>query len=270
VTATHHDVWDPSRDVQHRIDGQLRTQTRSDFVAVLEFARPPHNYFDEQLVAAVADACLDVAADGARSILLCSEGRSFCAGADFGDTDGTDMDPAPLYREALRLFRQPLPMVAAIQGAAIGGGVGLALAADFRIAAESAKFAVNFTRLGFHPGFGLSVTLPRTVGVQAATDLILTGRRIDGIRAAEIRLVDAVVPVGEARSAALLLAQEIAQAAPLAVASARATLRAEMLDQVAVAVEHECEEQRRLFLTEDFREGLSAVRDRRLARFQAR
>ena len=264
------EVWEADRSAAQLCDGQLRMQIRSDYVAILEFTRPPHNFFDEQLVAGITDAALAAADEGARAIVLCSVGRSFCAGAEFDKTKVDDLDPGPLYQEALRLFRQPLPMVAAIQGAAIGGGVGLALAADFRIASQTARFAVNFTSLGIHPGFGLSVTLPRTVGVQAATDLMLTGRRIDGVRAAEIGLVDAVVPPDEDRSAALRLAQEIAQAAPLAVRSVRTTLRGDIADQVAAAVEHERAEQLKLFQTADFQEGLSAVRERRPGRFGAR
>jgi 2-(1,2-epoxy-1,2-dihydrophenyl)acetyl-CoA isomerase len=264
------EVWESDRSVRQLCEGQLRMQHRSDLVAVLEFSRPPYNFFDEQLVGGIADAAHAAADEGARAIVLCSAGRSFCAGADFGETEVDDLDPGPLYREAVRLFRQPLPMVAAIQGAAVGGGVGLALAADFRIASQAARFAVNFTSLGIHPGFGLSVTLPRTVGVQAAADLMLTGRRIDGVRAAEIGLVDAVVPAGEDRTAALHLAQEIAQAAPLAVRSVRTTLRGDIADQVAAAVEHERSEQLQLFRTADFQEGLSAVRERRPGKFGAR
>ena len=95
----------------------------------------------------------------------------------------------------MRLFRTRKPIVAAIQGAAIGGGLGVAMAADFRIAAPEARFSANFARLGFHHGFGLSVTLPAAVGGQHAAELLYTGRRITGDDAVAIGLVDRVVPL---------------------------------------------------------------------------
>lgn len=268
---SEHDVWDPARPVQERAGGEIRLQVRHDHVAVLEFARPPFNYFDKALIDELADACGDAASDGARSIVLCSVGKAFCAGAEFAeDTDGGELNPAALYEAGLRLFCQPLPLVVAIHGAAIGGGVGLALAGDFRIAAETAKLALNFTQLGFHPGFGTSVTLPRLVGSQAAADLFFTGRRIDGCRAAQIGLVDRAVSAEDVRSTALTLAQEIAGSAPLAVQSLRATMREELSREVADAIQHECAEQIKLFRTHDFHEGLTAVRERRIARFEGR
>ena len=103
-------------------------------------------------------------------------------GLDFAANAGQDI--AELYRAALRLFAAPLPVVAAVQGAAIGGGCGLALSADFRVATRGSRFSANFARLGFHHGFALTVTLPATVGRQAAADLLLTGRRVGGERGA--------------------------------------------------------------------------------------
>src|SRR5215467_7069153 len=161
---------------------ELTVSLGDDYVATLEFSRPPSNFFSVALISQIADACAQLAADGrCRAIVLCSSGRVFCAGADFagahaiGTPDGTH-----LYDHAVRLFQQPLPVVAAVQGAAIGGGLGLAMAADFRVAAPEARFAANFARLGFHHGFGLTVTLPAVVGRQHALELLYTGRRPPG------------------------------------------------------------------------------------------
>ena len=154
----------------------------SGHVAILEIRRGPNNFFDVDLIGDLADA-LDTLASGAvRAVVLCSEGKHFCAGADFSGASGAPRrEGAPhLYDLAIRLFEQPLPIVAAVQGAAIGGGLGLALAADFRVATPDSRFAANFALLGFHHGFGLTVTLPLVVGHQAAIDLLYTGRRIDG------------------------------------------------------------------------------------------
>lgn len=85
-----------------------------------------------------------------------------------------------LYRRAIRLFQARTPVVAAVQGAGIGGGLGLALSADFRVAAPSSRFAANFSQLGFHPGFGITATLPRVVGQQKALEWVLTGDRFGG------------------------------------------------------------------------------------------
>ena len=112
-----------------------------------------------------------------------------------------------------------------MHGAAVGGGLGLALVADFRVTCQEARFSANFNRLGFHPGFGLTATLPRLVGAQQAALLFYTGRRIPGDEAVRIGLADLLVPQAEVRSAAQALALEIAQSAPLAVMSTRETVR---------------------------------------------
>jgi enoyl-CoA hydratase/carnithine racemase len=175
-----------------------------------------------------------------------------------------------IYRHAVRLFRCPLPIVAAVQGAAVGGGLGLALVADFRVASAQSRFSANFNRLGIHPGFGLSVTLPRVVGPQQAALLFYTGRRIGGGEAHAIGLVDVLAEGEGLREAALSLASEIAQSAPLAVMSTRATLRRGLADAVAAATEHELAEQHKQFATEDFAEGVKAMAERRLPMFRGR
>jgi 2-(1,2-epoxy-1,2-dihydrophenyl)acetyl-CoA isomerase len=244
-----------------------------DHVAAVEIRRPPNNFFDAGLIRRLADA-LDRLASGddgdVRAVVLCSEGRHFCAGANFGAGGRGEGDARDLYEQAVRLFRQPLPVVAAVQGAAVGGGLGLALAADLRVAAPEARFSANFARLGFHQGFGLSVTLPRVVGPQAAFELMTTGRRIGGEEAHRLGLADRLAPAEGLRDAARALATEIAESAPLAVRSIRATLRSGLADEVAEAVVHERAEQERLMRTADFREGLAAVAERRPGNFTGR
>ena len=242
-------------------------------VATVEIQRGPNNFFDLSVLIRLADTLDDLARQGARAVVLGSEGKNFCAGADFsGGTElGLRQSGTPhLYDVAMRLFEQPLPVVAAVQGAAIGGGLGLALAADFRVASPESRFAANFVKLGFHQGFGITVTLPLAVGRQAALDLLYTGRRIDGTEAHRIGLCDHLVPSGQLRARAAALAAEIAEAAPLAVRSVRETMRAEAVRAVREAMARERKEQDRLRGTEDFREGVAAVRDRRPARFSGR
>lgn len=250
------------------VDGVAAT-IGDDFVGTVELRRPPNNFFDLGMIRRIADVYDALAADRrVRVIVLCAQGKHFCAGADLGSRDSAAAGPAELYREAMRVIAAPLPVVAAVQGAAIGGGLGLACSADFRIASPNARFAANFAQLGFHHGFGLSVTLPRIVGQQHALDLLYTGRRIDGGDAAQLGLVDRLVNAEQLRDAARELAADIARSAPLAVASIRGTMRADLVDAFRVAVDREAAEQLRLQQTADFREGVRASSERRQPSFR--
>lgn len=238
-------------------------------VATIRLNRAPNNFFSVGLIEAIAERLEDLDADDAiRVVVLAAAGKHFCAGADFaGPREDTT---AQLYSAAARLFRTRKPIVAAIQGAAIGGGLGLALAADFRLGAPEARLSANFARLGFHHGFGLSVTLPRLVGQQQAAELLFTGRRVDGDEAARVGLLDRVVPLAALETAAHSFAGEIAGSAPLAVESIRATLRVGLADEIAAATDHEMAEQTRLRATADFAEGTRAMAERRTPDFRRR
>jgi len=256
---------DDSTDVGVDLDGA---------VAVVEMRRPPHNYFDVALIGQLADAFEALDSERrCRAIVLCAQGTAFCAGANFANRDATPPQRSPrainpLYGEALRLFACTKPVVAAVHGPAIGGGLGLALVADFRVACAEARFSANFTRLGFHPGFGLSVTLPRLVGVQHAALLFYTGRRIDGEEAQRIGLADLLVARDQVRAQAIELARDIATSAPIAVQAARATLRAGLVEQIRSAVAHESLQQNAHFKTADFKEGVAAMAARRNPQFK--
>ncbi len=239
-------------------------EQRGAHAAVVCLHRPPNNYFDTALVDAVASAYEELGASRwCRAVVLASEGRHFCAGLDFASDAGQDI--AALYRAACRLFSAPLPVVAAVQGAAIGGGLGLALSADFRVGTARSRFSANFARLGFHHGFALTVTLPAAVGRQAASDLLLTGRRIGGEEALSLGLCDRLAGDGEGDllAGALAYADELAASGPLAVRAIRATLRRGLVDEVQHAMEREHEEQVRLLGTADFAEGVRAAAERR-------
>ncbi len=246
-------------------------------VAWVEIHRPPHNFFDYQLIADLADAfeALDREPE-CRALVLASEGKSFCAGADFSRSAEFERDEnessraARLYVQAIRLFGTRKPVIAAIQGAAVGGGLGLALAADLRVATPEARFAANFAKLGLHPGFGLTHTLPRLIGVQRASLMFYTGRRVTGQQAFEWGLVDVLVAPDRLRYEARNLAHEIAEGAPLAVESVRATLRRGLREAVQSTLEHELAEQTKLAETEDHKEGVRAVSERRPGRFERR
>jgi enoyl-CoA hydratase/carnithine racemase len=249
----------------------LRLESDAEGVATITIMRGPNNFLSPSLTAALADLIEVLSQDGAtRAVVLATDGKHFCAGADFKGEMAQEGASALLYGQVARLLRTELPIVAAVQGAAIGGGVGLALVADFRVAAESTRFACTFSRLGFHHGFGLSVTLPNAIGHQRATELLYTGRAVSGSEALDIGLCDRLVAADVLTAAAHDLAAEIAAAAPLAVRSIRATMRGDLADRVDRATVRELAEQERLKRTNDFREGVRASAERRSPVFEGR
>ena len=252
------------------------TVAKADHVATVTVDRPPHNHVNAALVGALADVFEELDGYGdTRAIVLATAGRVFCGGADLSgdkplETEAGEPETPILYRNAVRLFAAQTPIVAAVQGAAVGAGLGLALVADFRVAAPEARFSANFVTLGFHAGFGISYTLPRVIGQQAASLMLLTGRRVKAEEALASGLVDAVVPADRLLEEATALAREIAANAPLALRSTRATLRAGLAEAVRNRTERERAEQDRLMQTADFREGIKAVAERRTGNFTGR
>lgn len=250
--------------------------TVSDHVAIVELQQGPHNFASAELLHAVVDGAQAAIADGARAVLLCSEGKSFCAGAQFSGGSGqkaasfgkyvqTDSpsEIGPFYEAALRVFEITVPIVAAVHGPAVGAGFGLATACDLRVTCAEAFFATNFVKLGIHPGFGISVTLPELIGPARAADLLLVGRRVGGVEAFALGLVNRLVAQDEVRSTALAIATEIASNAPLAVQATRATLRDGLAERVRTALLHERQTQDRLSATADAEEGIASMLERR-------
>ena len=256
--------------------GDIEVQ-HDGYVATLEIQRPPNNFFDVELINDLGDAFDALDADlGTRALVLCSEGKHFCAGNNFARTRSESEQRAraegrnPLYSAAVRLFDAKKPVIAAVQGAAVGGGFGLAVMADFRGVCPEARFTANFVKLGFHPGFGLTHTLPRIIGQQKANLMFLTGRRINGETAHEWGLADVLTTQDKLRDEAQAFAAEIAENAPLALKSVRATTHDGLAAAVQAATDHENVEQARLSRTEDHKEGVRAVAERRPGNFAGR
>jgi enoyl-CoA hydratase/carnithine racemase len=260
----------PFKDIAVETDGH---------VALVEIRRPPYNFFDIALIREIASAleALDEEMD-CRAVVLAAEGRACCAGAHFGDGSAleragqrpNEQSVGHLYIEGLRLFRTRKPIVAAVHGAAVGGGLGLAMVADFRVTCPEARFCANFTRLGFHPGFGLTVTLPAVIGPTKAAMMLYTSRRVPGDEAHAMVLADVLAPQDEVRAAALALAAEIAENAPLGLMATRASMRGDLAERVLAATEHELAEQTALRKTDDFKEGVKAMSERRTPNFVGR
>ena len=252
------------------------TTARHGHVSEILFDAPPHNYASVEVLRRIADAIASADADpDVRCLVLASAGKSFCAGADLaGDSEivgDEGMDAiGQFYVQAERMFRRSKPMVAAVQGAAVGAGLGLALAADFRVAGPGARFVCNFVRLGFHPGFGITQTLPRVVGQQRAGWMMLSAERVKPEAALAWGLADRLCESGAERAGALAMAQEIAANAPLALLAVRQTWAGELGDAVVAATRHEHVQQTALKATADYAEGVASVFERREANFEGR
>lgn len=252
-------------------DFRLNVQVDDLGVATVEFERGRRNYFTVELVQALVRSIEQLAeSSSTRAVVLQSSGRHFCAGAEFGSPDSPIDDVEALYGAAVRIVEQPLPIVAAVQGAAIGGGLGLALVADFRVAEPTTRLAANFARLGIHHGFGSTATLPAVVGNQNALDLLYTGRTINADEAFAMGLCDRIAEQGRGSEVAHELARELARSAPLALRAIRRTMRADLAGAMRSAVVNERAEQVKLFGTSDFAEGIVAAGESRVPVFLGR
>ncbi|MCC6535084.1 MAG: enoyl-CoA hydratase/isomerase family protein [Burkholderiales bacterium] len=243
-------------------------------VATVEIRRPPNNFLDIELIANLASVleALDDE-DRCRAIVLAAAGKHFCAGANLKkriDDEAAGQQvvrPRHLYHEARRLVATRKPIVAAVHGSAIGAGLGLALTADFRVTCKEARLAANFAALGYHPGFGMTFTLPRLVGHQAARWLFYTGKRLPGDEAVKMGLADRLTEHERVRQVAQEMAGELAEIAPLALQATRSTLNHDLVAEFRMATEREAFEQNLLRATNDFKEGVKASAERRPAQF---
>jgi enoyl-CoA hydratase/carnithine racemase len=257
----------------------IEVDLSEDHIATVEMQNGDLNFFDLEMLTSLADCFADLDKEPkCRAIVLASRGKAFCAGANFAsgtrakglDTKTESPSGSPLYDQAVRLFTNKKPIVGAVNGAAIGGGLGLCLVPDFRVACPEARFAANFTQLGFHPGFGLTHTLPALVGQQKAWHMMFTGRRVKAEEALEMGMIDRLVPAPQVRAAAREMALELASAAPLGVMAVRESVRMGLADRVRAATARELQEQNKLQGTEDMKEGIKATAERRPAKFVGR
>jgi len=213
-----------------------------------------------------------------RAVLVRGEGKAFSAGGDLGFLDVRAAETPEHNREAMLRFyglflsvrSLRVPTIAVLHGAAMGAGLCFAMACDLRLAAAGATMALNFVRLGLHPGMGATWLLPRLVGPSTAAELLLTGRVLDAERARAIGLVDQVHPPDALLPAARALAGEIARAAPIAVAQTKRSLHESPGRTLEQALAAEADAQAIDYATSDLREGVLAARERREARFSGR
>jgi enoyl-CoA hydratase/carnithine racemase len=207
-----------------------------------------------------------------RAVVLTGTGRAFCAGSDIAGLDDYpspwDFGNRPDYCDTIRLLRQPV--IAAVNGYALGGGLELALACDIRLAAEPATFAAPEIKLGWIGGGGMSPLLAHSIGPGNAAVMLLTGDPIDSATALRWGLVSEVLPAGDLYGRARELAATIASRAPLAAQTAKRTLRAAFEMPLGAAIDYERQLQTICFATKDAAEGRAAFAERRPPAFRAR
>lgn len=234
------------------------------------------NSMTPELLSAFSEASAEAAADqDLRCLIVRGEGSCFSAGADFKSNiqagDGApDERSYAMYRPFLSLLDVQVPIVGALNGHAVGGGFGLSLMCDLRIANKDSKYGANFTRLGLHPGMAISYLLPRLVGVVRANELLLTGRLIRGHEAAAMGLVNEAVEAEEVVPRARALAEEIASAAPLAMRSTKRAIYDGLDWNPRAAARREAALQAQSVATDDAKEGMKALLEKRAPVFVGR
>jgi enoyl-CoA hydratase/carnithine racemase len=233
-------------------------------VATIRLERPPMNALNTQIQEELRAAAAEITADPAiRAVILYGGEKVFAAGADVKEFAG--QDHAYMMRDAARLSssldavaRIPKPVIAAVTGYALGGGCELALAADFRVSADNAKWGQPEILLGIIPGAGGTQRLPRLVGPAKAKDLVFTGRFVDAAEALAIGLVDVVVPAAEVYPTALAMAAKFAKGPALALAAAKAAIDGGLDGDLASGLRLEAHLFASLFATEDRTIGMAS------------
>jgi 2-(1,2-epoxy-1,2-dihydrophenyl)acetyl-CoA isomerase len=255
---------------------------KNNGVATLALNRPEVlNAFNGQLHEDLHGTLDSVAADDeVRCVMLCGEGRGFSAGADLrGDDLQRDDDKAPDLGDYLRetysktitkITGMEKPVIAALHGPVYGAGVGLALACDLRIAAESVKFSVAFIKIGLMPDAGVSFFLPRIVGLGRAMEMSMLGNAVEAEEAYRIGLVNKVVTDEALLEEAGALAEHLATMPTRALGQIKQTLHASFESDLETALEREAEGQTFCGHTEDHKEGVTAFFEKRLADFSGR
>jgi enoyl-CoA hydratase/carnithine racemase len=252
---------------------------RRDTIGIITLDRPDNrNSMTPELLDAFAVASSQARADGElRALVITGKGTSFSSGADFksalqrdGDQRAPHEKSYAMYEPFLSLLDVPVPIVAALNGHAVGGGFGLALVCDLRVGALEAKYGANFVKLGLAPGMAISYLLPRIIGLPRANELLLTGRLVDGAEAERLGILNRAVAAAEVLPVAMELATSIAAAAPLAVRATKASIRRGLGLDPRGAAHLEAYAQAETVGTDDAKEGIAALLGKRAPRFTGR
>lgn len=265
--------YTPARD-------HLQVSASDDGVVTVSLSNPERrNAMSAQMTQAWGRLmCALAGSTAVRCVVVTGEGSAFCSGGDtgwIGSEPGASVDALrrrmiPFYRTWLSVRDLPVPVIAGINGPAVGAGACLALAADVRIAAPEARFSVPFLRLGMHAGMATTYLLPEIVGVAAARDLLFTGRSVDADGMQRLGLVSEVVPTDQFSSALNDMAAAVAGNAPIATRLTKEILRGRGPQSLEESIQWESLAQPITLATEDLQEGLAAARERRAPQFKDR
>ena len=261
--------------------GAIVLEGKHEGIATVVMNRPDRlNALNNELAMAVNEALGRIATDDTvRVVVITGAGRAFCAGGDLGALgrgrqSGATHELEPLLRAGmqmvLKMRTMPQPVIAAVNGAAAGAGMNIALAADIRIAAEEATFGQNFSKVGLFPDYGGTYFLPQLVGPAKAAELFYTGDMIDAKTALALGLVNQVVPAAQLEAAVKTLAQKIAQGPSLPIHAVKKALFANKEKELAHALDNEVREQIRCYLSDDCNEGIRAFFEKRPPKFHGK
>lgn len=251
---------------------------KRDSVAAVTLNRPQAlNALNSLMMRELIETFGDIAKDDdARAVVITGAGKAFCAGADVKEM-GAPEGPMDTYEMMRRVHKLILgirslekPVIAAVNGYAVGLGCGIALACDIRIASENAIFGERFVRVGLMPGDGDTYLLPLLVGLGRASEFLFTGDDIDAKKAEQMGLVNRVVPPDQLKAVVWELASRLSKGASKAIAATKATMNRFILPALRADLEYSIYAQSRLFETEDHREALRAFREKRKPEFKGR
>lgn len=244
-------------------------------VGVLTLNRPDNrNSMTPELLDAFAAASEKARAAALRCLVVTGTGACFSSGADFksviqraDDARAGNERSYAMYEPFLSLLDLAVPVIGALNGHAVGGGFGLALVCDLRIGARDAKYGANFVKLGLAPGMAISYLLPRLIGVARASELLLTGRLVDGAEAERLGILNRAVAAADVLPEAMALARTIADNAPLAVRATKRAIQRGLDLQVRDAARLEAYAQAETVGTADAAEGIAALLAKRAPKF---
>ena len=254
----------------------LLIERRTDGIIIITINRPERRNALDRITLAIGRKLIrDILYDrAARVLIVTGAGDSaFCAGADLKEREGMTMDEVRQYIRYIRdtfteIENLPIPVIAAINGFALGGGLELALACDMRICAPGAKMALNETSLGIIPGGGGTVRLPRLVGKGIAKEMILSARWVEAEEAMRIGLVNAVAPEGRLMESAISMAERIVGNGPIAVTQAKYVINRGLELDLEQALQTESDSYEVCIPTKDRLEALAAFKEKRKPQFK--
>jgi enoyl-CoA hydratase/carnithine racemase len=260
----------PARDRSAAPEADLRVDVRGSGLAVITLARDPVlNALRRQTLRELEEALQLLESDpSVRVIVLAGDGRAFCAGADIREFASlTSVEASAFIQQGQEVFdhlsSSPIPSIAALSGVVLGGGCELALACDIRIADASTRFGQPEVKLGHIPGWGSCQRLPATIGRSQALRLLLTGATVSASEALDLGLVDVVAPENGCLAAALALAEDLVNAAPIAVRAIKRAVDIGIAYGVSAGLDAEREGFDECFRSRDHVEGFRAFEERR-------